>query len=150
MAAIQYLTVQDILWINLQVTKKVNHYNFAKLEEATFYQYSYGDSNSLLKQACRFLPGFLKMKPFDAGNFATASVAFLAFLELNHAPIKLADDQLLDWFEKSSTSGKALLEEVPSQIDGTEGHGHEKTVRQAIQAVINRYESTVTTLVQRD
>ena len=42
--ALHYLTIQDILWINLQVTKKVQHFNYARLEEGTFYQYGYGRS----------------------------------------------------------------------------------------------------------
>ena len=32
MANLQYLTVQDMLWINLQTTKKVQHFQYAKLD----------------------------------------------------------------------------------------------------------------------
>lgn len=45
---LHYLTVQDVLWINLQATRKVQHFNYAKLEEATYCQYAYGESNTLL------------------------------------------------------------------------------------------------------
>ncbi len=42
--SLKYLTVQDMLWINLQATKKVQHFRYALLEEATYYQYGYGAS----------------------------------------------------------------------------------------------------------
>ena len=74
MAALQYLTVQDILWINLQVTKKVQHFNYARLEEATFYQYAYGDSNTLLPQAARFVRAAQKAPSADL-NLCNSSLA---------------------------------------------------------------------------
>src|SRR3569832_347171 len=95
-----YLTVQDILWINLQVTKKVHHFNYARLEEATFYQYAYGESNSLVPQAGRFIGGFLRMHPFEAGNEATAFVAGAAFLKINGKEINLPDEKAHAWFER--------------------------------------------------
>lgn len=150
MAAIHYLTVQDILWINLQVTKKVNHYNFARLEEATFYQYAYGESNSLLKQAARFLPGFLRMKPFDSGNLATAGVAFLAFLELNHSPLNVGDDQLIGWFDQASKNRTSTLEALSGNVRESDHHGHDLSVRQAIQTVVSKYETSVIALSQRE
>src|SRR5688500_6656775 len=90
--SLRYLTVQDILWINVQVTRKVNRYDYARLEEATFYQYAYGDSEELVKQAQRFLRGFVKQKPFEAGNEPTAFVACMAFLQMNGSGIGLSDE----------------------------------------------------------
>src|SRR5690242_2182577 len=63
-----YLTVQDMIWINMQVTKKTQPFNYSKLEEATFNQYGYGNSSSVMAQAGRLLAGFASKKPFNNGN----------------------------------------------------------------------------------
>ncbi len=102
-AQLHYLTVQDILWINLQVTEKVHHFSFAKLEEATYYQYAYGESSSLVRQAARFLTGFPKMHPLDSGNGATAFIACLTFLHINGMNIGLKDGKGAEWFESVQT-----------------------------------------------
>ena len=83
MAHLHYLTIQDVLWVHLQVTNKVETYDYARLEEAVFYQYALGDSTGLLPQASRFLSGFGRMHPFEAGNEATAFLSCAAFLRLN-------------------------------------------------------------------
>ena len=63
-----YLTVQDLLWINLQVTGTVNKFDYARLEDGAFYQYGYGKSKDLLAQAARFYPGLKHKAAFTAGN----------------------------------------------------------------------------------
>ena len=98
--ALHYLTVQDVLWINLQVTGKPQEFRYADLEEATFYQYAYGESNSLVPQAARFLSGFLKKKPFATGNEATAFAAGLAFLKANGYQFRGEDAG--SWFDEVS------------------------------------------------
>ena len=35
-----------------ELSRKVQHFNYARLEEATFYQYAYGESSNLIPQAC--------------------------------------------------------------------------------------------------
>lgn len=121
MASLHYLTVQDILWINLQVTKKVHHFSYARLEEATYYQYAYGESNSLTPQAGRFVTGFMKMHPFEAGNEATAFVGCLAFLRINGADVDLTDEQARAWFEKirlrETTGAEAIAPKVKQEED---------------------------------
>lgn len=86
-----YLTVQDLLWINLQVTGTVNKFDYARLEDGAFYQYGYGKSKDLLAQAARFYPGLKHKAAFTAGNEATAFVAFAAFLLLNGRVLKIKD-----------------------------------------------------------
>ena len=85
-----YLTIQDILWINQEITRKAEKFDFARLEEAVFYQYALGDNKGLAAQATRLLSGFLRMKPFDEGNEATALVACAAFVRLNGRALKLS------------------------------------------------------------
>jgi prophage maintenance system killer protein len=80
---LRYLTVQDFLWINFEVTGQPCEWNFAKLEQAVFYQYGYGTSTDLFSQAARFYPGFLKNAPFAQGNEETARLGLLLFMGLN-------------------------------------------------------------------
>jgi death-on-curing protein len=145
--ALHYLTVQDILWINLQLTRKVQHFSYARLEEATFYQYAYGESNSLLPQAARFITGFSRMHPMDAGNDATGFVAAVAFLELNGREVEICDDAALAWFRRlqsRETDAAAALEETTKETDTH--HVVQADVRAHIMAVINRYAMTITSL----
>ena len=144
MAALNYLTVQDILWINLQITKKVQHFNYARLEEATFYQYAYGESNSLIPQADRFVSGFVKMRPFDAGNEATALVACLGFMQINGYSISADANLLGDWFQRAI--GKAT---TVSEISVQAGGGHHTLVpdvRGAIGEILERYAAAIESL----
>jgi len=145
MPALHYLTVQDILWINLQVTKKVHHYSFARLEEATFYQYAYGESNSLVSQAGRFLGGFLKMHPIDAGNEATAFVGCLSFLRMNGYQIDLADDQAITWMHDVLERRVSAADAV-ARIAKPDDHAHhdiKPDVRRSIQEVMRLFSCTV-------
>jgi len=94
MSPIHYLTVQDLLWINHRVTGKVNEFRYDLLEEATFYQYAYGQSTDLAAQAQRFFEGFPKKSPFSEGNEQTAVVGALAFLRANGMEGDVAGGQL--------------------------------------------------------
>jgi prophage maintenance system killer protein len=144
MAALNYLTVQDILWINLQITKKVQHFNYARLEEATFYQYAYGESSSLLPQADRFVSGFVKMHPFDAGNEATALVACLGFLQINGYSVSVTANQLGEWFDRAI--GKtASASEIATQSESGH-HAIVPDVRGAIGDILERYSDVVESL----
>lgn len=101
-AAIHYLTVQDILWINHEVTGEVLNYKHLQLEEATFGQYGYGGSTNVIDQAATFLGAFGRLRPFEHGNRATAFVAVLSFLKLNGHQLVLEPARAGDWFEKAS------------------------------------------------
>ena len=140
-----YLTVQDILWINLQVTKKTQSFNYSKLEEATFYQYGYGQSASLLSQAGRVLSGFVKKKPFTSGNEATAFIASLAFLKLNGIEVNLSDETAPSWIDRvskdSSVATEAFVDiatNIPDFHEESEPH-----VREAVLAVLDAYPKTI-------
>lgn len=81
--ALHYLTVQDVLTLNLQITGAPQPFDYARLEEAVFYQYAPGQSDDLVRQAARFLSGFVKMRPFAEGNEACAFAGTVAFLQGN-------------------------------------------------------------------
>lgn len=122
-----YLTVQDILWINLQVTQKINKFKYNKLEQGTFYQYGYGGSTDVLGQATRFYQGFIKDQPFDDGNEQTALVAFLAFLKLNGYSVAVEPS----WRETFDPTVAA------ERAKPVEGHHHAPTPQDAIQSVLH-------------
>jgi prophage maintenance system killer protein len=147
MNGLNYLTVQDILWINLQVTKKVQRYNYAKLEEAAFYQYAYGDSKDLSSQAARFLPGFLKMKPFEVANEATAFVACLSFLVLNGQTISLSDGNSADDWLTRANDRKQTKEAIQS-VTATNDHHHPIDVRTAVETVLKSFPKTLDQLTK--
>jgi prophage maintenance system killer protein len=140
---LHYLTVQDILWINLQVTGKVHHFNYAKLEEATYYQYAYGESKDLVAQAARFLPGFLVMNPIDEGNAATIFVATLAFLKINGMHVELQDGAALDWFNTVKEMRKAAIEAIKAIASPSDDHHGSTDVRSAIRGLLGEYPCTI-------
>ena len=97
MAGLNYLTIQDMLWINHRVTGKVNAFRHDALEEATFFQYGYGKSVDLEKQAASFLLKFSKKTPFDEGNEATAFVGFVSLLRANGKDLQISDKDAQLW-----------------------------------------------------
>jgi prophage maintenance system killer protein len=101
-AAIHYLTVQDILWINHEVTNEVLPYKFAQLEEATFGQYGYVGSNNVIDQAASFLTAFSRLRPFSAGNRGTALISVLSFLALNGYTVVLEPQNATAWYERAA------------------------------------------------
>ncbi|HWA84079.1 MAG TPA: Fic family protein [Fimbriimonadaceae bacterium] len=142
MASLHYLTVQDVLWINLQITKKVHHFNYARLEEATYYQYAYGESNTLFPQAERFVSGFARMHPFDAGNEATAFVACLAFLSVNGYATAASDERLSAWFKLALGGAVDAIKEIV-EPDAAAHHGGSPDVRGAIRCILAKHASVV-------
>jgi prophage maintenance system killer protein len=146
--SLKYLTVQDILWINLQATKKVQHFRYALLEEATFYQYGYGASRNLALQAGRFLHGFMKLHPLDAGNEATAFIGCAAFLILNGSRLKLTDDEATGWLAQVR-SGQVRPEEALPIVE-SECHGHSPKVAEAVNEVLDQYPKTISALAKLD
>lgn len=96
---LSYLTVQDVLWINLETTGHIQTFKPASLEDTVYAQYGYGQSNELLRQALQFFNAFLKSQPFQTGNTLTGFVAFLTFLNLNKKTLELPDHEGLAFIE---------------------------------------------------
>lgn len=144
-----YLTVQDMLWINLQVSKRVFHYNFATLEESTFYQYAYGSSRSLNAQASRFLTGFTKLAPFESHNEATAFVGFVSFLRLNDSDLIVADTDGMSWFRQVIANPheiESAIGHLHADADGHHVAAHNTQTRPIILKVLSDYAGTVSAL----
>lgn len=144
--SLKYLTVQDMLWINLQATKKVQHFRYAMLEEATYYQYGYGTSHDLAIQAGRFLSGFMKLRPFDAGNVATAFIGCVAFLTMNCARLNLSDEDATQWVKKVRSGSARAEESMP--IGDRECHGHPVKVADAVEIAFQCFPNTIDSLLR--
>lgn len=115
-----YLTVQDIIWINLQITERPQRFDYAQLEEATYFQYAYGESADLKKQAARFFQGFTRNRPFTLGNQATAFIALQTFLQMNGRRFTVSDKKSAEW----CTRILALEVGAPEEIESaSERHG---------------------------
>ncbi|MBV6458662.1 MAG: hypothetical protein HONBIEJF_01796 [Fimbriimonadaceae bacterium] len=142
--ALNYLTVQDILFAHFRIVGQPIPFQYDKLEEATFCQYGYGGSSDLTGQAANFATGFRKLQPFVTANRAVGFVALLAFLACNGKATGLTDDDALDWFETASVaSSKDAIDQAVTDADS-----HDRpTAQQAILAVIARFPRSIEELV---
>lgn len=141
---LHYLTVQDVLWVNLQVTGLIVPFRYAVLEEVTFNQYGYGPETDLLTRAGALLTGFLNKKPFDEGNEETAVIATFAFLEANHREVFLPAEGVASWISAFSTdtgANQAAIASV-SRVREAEYHPHEEKVKDILLGLLARYPPT--------
>lgn len=122
--SLEYLTTQDLLWVNQTVTGKKQNFHFAKVEEVANCQYAYRQSNDLAKQAAQFGAAFSK-NPFAAGNKATGFIAFAAFLYLNGRKLTVKDGDSAEWYLGSHTADSVTENTV-------EHHDHHVSPRQAL------------------
>ncbi|MBS1706504.1 MAG: hypothetical protein JST40_11570 [Armatimonadetes bacterium] len=147
MALVHYLTVQDVLWAHLQVTREVQSFHFQKLEDAVYCQYGYGRSLDLPAQAGRLIHGLASRQPFKSGNSAVAFVATVAFLEMNGLRLKMGDTDAANFVNRvlSSASGDEFVSRV-EENHSDHGH-HAPSVREAVEAVLAKYPSTIAALL---
>ena len=148
---LHYLTLQDMIWINQQVTKGVHTFDYNRLEEAVFYQYAYGRSLDVLKQAGLFVSGFMKQKPFTNGNIATAFVGCMAFLLLNGSSLNLDDSQAANWMEGIANS-QGLGEKQVRELAKPDHAVHTDSidnVEEAVRVVLERYPTAVAALAAK-
>lgn len=104
------LTLQDVIWINLQVSRTVNRFRYADLEDAVFAQYGYGESVDLAKQAAAFFRALIAKAPFTAGNEATALIALAGFLAINGRRLTWTSEDALAWIERFESIQAADIE----------------------------------------
>ena len=133
-AGIHYLTVQDILWINHEVTREVLPYKYAQLEEATFGQYAYGGSRDVIDQAANFLSSFTRLKPFERGNRGTAFIAVMAFLALNGHTVVLEPSKASDWYLRAS--GRTVDARIAILNAIAEGDPQPLDLRPAVRTIV--------------
>lgn len=142
--ALRYLTVQDILWINHQVAKDEPVFKQERVEEASYYQYAYGQSSSLVPQAGRFMSRFAGQAPFWYGNDATAFVAAAAFLRLNGLELTVPDANGASWYQASAVSIDAAIAAIEAATKVLDAHA--MTAEVAVKEVLRLYPQTVESL----
>jgi death-on-curing protein len=146
-AMVHYLTVQDILWINHAVTKEIHEFKHAQLEEATFFQYGYGKSEDVLGQAGAFLQGFIRLRPFTAGNRRTAFVAALTFLSINGYDSALVPEAAYEWAMDVANGKTAGVEAVKNIVQRSVRPIELKpTIRTTVHDVIKAYDEALAKL----
>jgi len=139
----RYLTLQDLIWINSEVTKSPQPYSYDRLEEATYYQYSYRQSRDVLLQAARFLWGYLKYRPFAQGNLATALIATLAFLQINGYETHLPVERAAEWIEQVALRRKHPLDAVRQIAVPAVVGKRPEPLRELAHHLIEQYESAL-------
>lgn len=132
--------------MNLQVTGRVNDFQFMPLEEAAYYQYTLG-SASPFDSALRFAAGFVRNAPFAEGNMGTAFLAVATFLAINGFELSLNDTDVVGWFQEliSAPSNEALAQAVHS------ADLHETAdVHEAASAVLARFPNAIRDLAAKE
>lgn len=144
---VHYLTVQDVLWINTEITKKVSSFKFLQLEEAVNYQYGYGKSVDVLAQAGQFLQGFIRLRPFEAGNRATALISALTFLKINGFEINLDPNSAKNWAMAVAERKKTGFDAVREIAQPTEKPIELKpAIRTEVKELLEKYADAVSQL----
>ncbi|GIV05114.1 MAG: hypothetical protein KatS3mg016_0689 [Fimbriimonadales bacterium] len=139
----RYLTLQDLIWINSEVTKSPQPYSYDRLEEATYYQYSYRQSRDVLLQAARFLWGYLKYRPFARGNLATALIATLVFLQINGYETRLPVEHAAEWIEQVALRRKHPLDAIRQIAAPAIAGKRPEPLRERAHHLIEQYESAL-------
>lgn len=139
----RYLTVQDLIWINTQITGAPQPYNYDRLEEATYYQYSYRQSMDVPLQAARFLWGYLTYRPFAKGNLGTALIGVLTFLEINGYEVHLPAEQAAEWLLSIVQRRKHPLSAIRQIITLSPSGRQPVPVREVAHHLMERYETAL-------
>ena len=148
MAKLFTLTVPDVLWINLQVTGAPQKFNYATLEEATFYQYKNGANFDFAGQAARFLTGFYHLAPFADGNEATAFIGCVAFLEMNGHTLDLTDKDAAAWVKNVWQEPGTARTVIETKLVQSEFHGElgVPDTNEIVEGAIGRYPKSIASL----
>lgn len=150
MSKLHTLTVPDMQWINLQITGAPQKYDFAKLEEGTFYQYKSGANNDIAGQAAKFLVGFSKMQPFTKGNHATAFAASLAYLKMNNVSLDVEPKDAHAWLRDIGADETVASKEISRVMKMLDDHDHQGVppAKEIVTSVLDRYSDCIAKLAK--
>ncbi len=144
---LQTLTVQDFLWLNQQIVRGHQRWNFLRLEEAVNYQYAYGASRDVIAQAARLAKGWRKMRPFQTGNDATGFAGLAAFLAINDWELGVVDAEAAGWY-RSLQGAEAIRDRC------AEAHLHLQhrvpPIQEAMTEVLFRYPAALAALLSEE
>ncbi|MCS6950057.1 MAG: type II toxin-antitoxin system death-on-curing family toxin [bacterium] len=116
----RYLTVHDVIWMNTALTGAPQRYDFDRLENAVYSQYSYGDSRDVITQGARMLRQLLQDKPFEQGNELTALVATMTFLQLNGYTLRVSSEEapaVLEQMAQGQLRAREFLQQRAQPVD---------------------------------
>ncbi|MER3403428.1 MAG: hypothetical protein C4336_08620 [Armatimonadota bacterium] len=136
----RYLTLQDLIWINTEIMGRPQPYSYERLEEATYYQYSYRQSRDVLLNCARFLWGYLKYRPFAQGNYATALIATLTLLHINGYEAFLAPEHAADWLLQIAQRQKHPLDAIRQIARLTHPSKQPIPLREHVHHLLEQYE----------
>lgn len=136
---VRYLTTQDLLWINLQVTRKVLEFQWTELEEAANAQYALGPSGDVVAQAERFLKAMVRKAPFQYGNEATALIGTAAFLRANDLQLNVDDTDAEAWLGRVLDGAESFANRVATEFHDEIEHVDERAVHEVILRTLNRF-----------
>lgn len=136
---VRYLTTQDLLWINLQVTRKVLEFQWTELEEAANAQYALGTSGNVVAQAERLLKAMVRKSPFQYGNEATALIGAAAFLRINDLQLNLADSDAQAWLGGVLSGAETFAGRVTADFHDEIEHVDERAVQEVIVHTLHRF-----------
>lgn len=139
----RYLTLQDLIWINTEIVGRPQPYSYERLEEATYYQYSYRRSRDVLLNCARFLWGYLKYRPFAQGNYATALIATLTLLHINGYDAFLAPEQAADWLLQIAQRQKHPLDAIRQIAHPTHPGKQPIPLRDHVHHLLEHYEHAI-------
>ncbi|MCW5941863.1 MAG: hypothetical protein KIS66_06510 [Fimbriimonadaceae bacterium] len=139
--ALRYLTPQDVLWINLQVTRRVLKFEWVGLEEAVNAQFGYGSSQDVVGQASTFVTCFLRKAPFEFGNEGTALVALATFLRLNGLRLTVEDGSAVEWIR--AVGSDAVRAAVTADFSDAIEHVDDRSVQQVATLSLERYAKAI-------
>lgn len=152
MEKLSTLTVHDMLWVHLQLTKSTGNFRFDRLEEATYLQYGHGSSSDVIGQATRLLLQFPEMRPFDKGNMAVAFAAFAAFLNMNGYELAVPADGAGDWLKRIWSEASSARQMVGDSVN--EIHHHDvmgiPNRRAALIWALDKYSTTLAELLKSE
>lgn len=106
----RYLTVQDMLWISLQVVGRPQKFQYAKLEEATFTQYIYGESQAPIEHAIRFFDRLASAQTVRGSKRANRPGCLSGVLENERAAVRehKSDNLVCDLRRESRSVSKPV------------------------------------------
>lgn len=152
MTELNYLTVQDCLWIHRQLTGEEQPWLYDRLEQATFYQYAYGQVVGVVPQSARLLTGFPLNCPFPSGNEACAFIAFAAFAKANGYRLKLSDKKAFDWVKEVYADKANASEHVKKVLVKSEAPSKYGVpdMQEIVMELIRRYPETSKALLEQE
>ena len=150
MAERNTLTVQDVMWLHTQVTGAPSVWDWAKLEEATAYQYAYRGEAEIAERAARFVTGFAKIRPFPSGNESAAFASLVTFLALNGQGLHVSDAEGAEFLSSLLDDPASAEAKIAVKLESHDVHPSGKgfDTMAVAQECLKKYSGTLKSLLR--